>query len=1145
MSMEIEIIVDGAKVTEAFNKNQIVKLDYFKLQEFKRMLIKKDEQEHSVPNDESRLDLITSENKYVSLRVRKLIVLKDIYGVETINYKENFFIFNNILKNKYFVICFEKYSGKERLNDQKNSDSFLDYEILEVTENYGMIKPDQSKNEKIHKFIQYYSNKIDELETEESKPIAVIDVPRLRKYYSIFKTISENENELIIPLLELNKGSRKHKSIVLENKDGKTVFGNPDSIGTIFKAISEKKKIDIKDILFDKDVSEKFNNFGLVESDSISKLTSKILNESVIDLVIKDNLVGEKTRIKRIVKSFIQSIGVNGLKNVGLINILINEDYFSKYISKGKYFNENKEFEEFLDEKTKVNQRINIDQALTLFKLSKLDKIKNDLMLVQGPPGTGKTEIIKEMVNQLYKANKKILITSNVNTALENMKERIKSLKEIIILDIRTLDKEKMQEERKNNIFNYYRNQVYSSFVFDGKIIDKDHLGNIKQKLDVIISNYLKQEKVIESVNLEIDLISDKLKTLENDIKEIAEETDKFNKIISHVPEFKKFTSLDTNEYLSYIYGSNFKKYFTKSQIEEIEKIKENIINTLILERNYEKFIKGKLRYSKFFDFISKNRFYINESLFSDKKIAKKYFDFYDRKKLFIILDTWFNLKYKGTSISSLVETFSSKLDNLKSVDSRVYFKSISNKIMKLNVLKKELDLSLEKGRLLNNQRLINKDKISALNSRRNILIDEIEKSKKKEYFRIEELKRILEVRDLWSKFNLEDVMADYLIYLESRIKKEITLIEKDKESIDFSQVFSSIAVDKLFSLERSSENTDGVVLAMTTNRTALLSKINFTFDYVIVDESSKCSLEDLIVVAPMTSKMILIGDYMQLNPFNLLNHETRKEFSEFMSDEDYLYLKDSKFYDLFDKTYKQSIKENNQYKDSYYISILKKQYRMSTDIYSLVSKVYNIHDGLSIETEIDDDQKSLIFIDVEGAEANVDDDTSYYNQEEVEFSGQIMDIINNIGIGPKKVAFITGYQEQVTRINRNKNKKKLDYSVQVGTIDTFQGKEFDIVVLSLVRTERLGFMSEVRRLNVALSRGKKKLVVLGNKQKLSKVISEELNKISYEKDILRKKEKLALINNIIPHLLSYSTDFSGKENNVKKLKDFFGDINE
>jgi hypothetical protein len=160
--MEIEIIVDGAKVTEAFNKNQIVKLDYFKLQEFKRMLIKKDEQEHSVPNDESRLDLITSENKYVSLRVRKLIVLKDIYGVETINYKENFFIFNNILKNKYFVICFEKYSGKERLNDQKNSDSFLDYEILEVTENYGMIKPDQSKNEKIHKFIQYYSNKIDE-----------------------------------------------------------------------------------------------------------------------------------------------------------------------------------------------------------------------------------------------------------------------------------------------------------------------------------------------------------------------------------------------------------------------------------------------------------------------------------------------------------------------------------------------------------------------------------------------------------------------------------------------------------------------------------------------------------------------------------------------------------------------------------------------------------------------------------------------------------------------------------------------------------------------------------------------------------------------------------------------------------------------
>jgi superfamily I DNA and/or RNA helicase len=418
----------------------------------------------------------------------------------------------------------------------------------------------------------------------------------------------------------------------------------------------------------------------------------------------------------------------------------------------------------------------------------------------------------------------------------------------------------------------------------------------------------------------------------------------------------------------------------------------------------------------------------------------------------------------------------------------------------------------------------------------------ELDKRKTKDQFVIKELKNTLRVRDSWLNYDIENEMNDYLNYLNSALEKNID--NQGKDNADFEKVFSSNSLERLFSLERNSNNNSGVVLAMTTNRTAILSKINFTFDYVIVDESSKCSLEDLIVVANVTKKMILIGDYMQLSPFNILNDETRKEFSSFMNEDDYLYLKDSKFYDLFDKTYRESI-EKNQYIDNYNISLLKRQYRMRKDIYSLVSKVYDIHDGLSIETAVNDDQRSLIFIDVDGVEGKLDDDESSYNQAEVDFTSEIMDVLKDIGIKDNKVAFITGYKEQVSRINKIKNSKKLDYKVQIGTIDMFQGKEFDIVVLSMVRTERLGFMSEVRRLNVALSRGKKKLIVLGNKRRISKVLADELYRVNNEKDELRKKERISLLQNIIPHLLSYSTEFTGKSDNIKKLYDFLGDVNE
>ncbi len=80
----------------------------------------------------------------------------------------------------------------------------------------------------------------------------------------------------------------------------------------------------------------------------------------------------------------------------------------------------------------------------------------------------------------------------------------------------------------------------------------------------------------------------------------------------------------------------------------------------------------------------------------------------------------------------------------------------------------------------------------------------------------------------------------------------------------------------------------------------------------------------------------------------------------------------------------------------------------------------------------------------------------------------------------------ITFYSEQVAQINRLLIREKL-YGVTVSTVDSSQGSEADLVIVSFVRSkgttqqDSIGFLSDDRRLNVALTRAKYQLVCVGN----------------------------------------------------------------
>lgn len=53
--------------------------------------------------------------------------------------------------------------------------------------------------------------------------------------------------------------------------------------------------------------------------------------------------------------------------------------------------------------------------------------------------------------------------------------------------------------------------------------------------------------------------------------------------------------------------------------------------------------------------------------------------------------------------------------------------------------------------------------------------------------------------------------------------------------------------------------------------------------------------------------------------------------------------------------------------------------------------------------------------------------------------------------------------------------------AVQVSTVDAFQGAEKEIIILSCVRTRQVGFIDSEKRMNVALTRGKRHLLIVGN----------------------------------------------------------------
>jgi superfamily I DNA and/or RNA helicase len=123
-----------------------------------------------------------------------------------------------------------------------------------------------------------------------------------------------------------------------------------------------------------------------------------------------------------------------------------------------------------------------------------------------------------------------------------------------------------------------------------------------------------------------------------------------------------------------------------------------------------------------------------------------------------------------------------------------------------------------------------------------------------------------------------------------------------------------------------------------------------------------------------------------------------------------------------------------------------------------------------------------LRFIDTAGAsydEQLEPDGDSRFNPQEAELVQENAQALLDLGLPPSDLAVITPYSAQVRYL-----RQLLPPEVEVGSVDGFQGREKEAVIISLVRSNpegEIGFLSEVRRMNVALTRARRKLIVIGD----------------------------------------------------------------
>ncbi len=264
------------------------------------------------------------------------------------------------------------------------------------------------------------------------------------------------------------------------------------------------------------------------------------------------------------------------------------------------------------------------------------------------------------------------------------------------------------------------------------------------------------------------------------------------------------------------------------------------------------------------------------------------------------------------------------------------------------------------------------------------------------------------------------------------------------------------------------------------TCATAATSAVtDMNFDVVILDEANKARVDEALPALRLGAALALVGDHKQLPPvednslYGIVEIDPRLE--ELVNTS------------LFEMAWEGGLPEQAR-------CLLTIQHRMHPQIAAYVSRASydgQLQDAPEVKAYDFVTRRpfpvALHFVDTDGMRGSRErrgPGGALRNETEVRVAAHVVRLLDERCPRELSMAVIAMYAEQVERLRQALGRRKFKRSVKIDTVNSFEGREEDLVIISLVRSNergRIGFLRVPNRLNVAVSRARRLVACIGD----------------------------------------------------------------